>query len=54
MLPLELIRADPERVKRSAALKGETAPVDQLVTVDDEWRRAQTEAEGSRAEQNRI
>lgn len=54
MLPLELIRADPERIKRSAALKGETAPVDELVAVDAEWRRAQTDAERSRAEQNRI
>jgi seryl-tRNA synthetase len=54
MLPLELIRADPERVKQSAALKGETAPVDKLVAVDAEWRQAQTEAEQSRAEQNRI
>jgi seryl-tRNA synthetase len=54
MLPLELIRADPERVKRSAALKGETAPVDELVAVDAEWRRAQAGAERSRAEQNRL
>ncbi len=54
MLPLELIRADPERVKQSAALKGEAAPVDKLVTVDAEWRRAQTEAEQSRAEQNQV
>ena len=54
MLPLDLIRADPERVKRSAALKGEAAPVDELVAVDGDWRRAQTEAEQSRAEQNRI
>ena len=54
MLPLELIRTDPERVKRSAALKGEAAPIDELVAVDAEWRRAQTDAEQSRAEQNRI
>ncbi|MBO0703006.1 MAG: serine--tRNA ligase, partial [Candidatus Dormibacteraeota bacterium] len=48
MLPLELIRADPERVKRSADLKGASAPVDELVAADAEWRRAQTEAEQSR------
>lgn len=54
MLPLELVRADPERIKRSAALKGETAPVDELVAADREWRQAQTAAEQARAEQNRI
>ncbi|MGH7911004.1 MAG: serine--tRNA ligase, partial [Candidatus Dormibacteraceae bacterium] len=54
MLPLELVRADPERVKQSAALKGEAAPVDELVERDRVWREAQTRAERLRAEQNRL
>ena len=29
MLPLELIRRDPDRVKRAARLKGEEAPIDE-------------------------
>ena len=38
MLPLELIRHDPERVKRAAELKGEPAPIDEILELDEEWR----------------
>jgi len=30
MLPLVLIRRDPDRVKRAGELKGEPAPVDEI------------------------
>src|SRR5438309_509054 len=34
MLPLELIRRDPERVKRAGELKGEPAPVDEILDFE--------------------
>ena len=54
MLPLELIRKDPERVRRTAKLKGEEAPIDEIIELDREWRAHQNAAETIRAEQNRL
>jgi seryl-tRNA synthetase len=54
MLPLELIRRDPDAVKRAAELKGEEAPVDEILALDAEWRRLLTEAESTKAEQNAL
>ncbi len=54
MLPLELIRKDPDRVRRAAALKGEPAPVDEILELDREWREHQNAAETIKAEQNRL
>lgn len=54
MLPLELIRQHPDLVRSRANLKGEAAPVDELLRADTEWRAAQTAAETARAEQNRL
>ena len=38
MLPLELIRRDPDRVRRAAELKREPAPIDEILELDREWR----------------
>jgi seryl-tRNA synthetase len=54
MLPLELIRRDPERVRRAARLKGETAPIDEIVELDRGWREHLHAAESIKAEQNRL
>src|SRR4029077_20565970 len=54
MLPLELIRKEPDRVKRAAELKGEEAPIDEILALDAEWRRLLTEAEETKAEQNAL
>ena len=54
MLPLELIRRDPDRVRRAAELKGESAPIDEILDLDREWRRHLHEAEEIKAEQNRL
>jgi seryl-tRNA synthetase len=54
VLPLELIRHDPERVKRSAELKGEPAPIDEILKLDEEWRAHLHNAETIKAEQNRL
>ena len=52
MLPLELIRKDTERVRRAAELKGEPAPIDEIVELDKRWREHLTVAESARAQQN--
>ena len=54
MLPLELIRKHPEAVKRAAELKGEEAPVDEILALDAEWRQCLTVAENARAQQNQL
>lgn len=54
MLPLELIRRDPDRVKRAAELKGESAPVDEILKLDERWRAHLHKAETVKAEQNRL
>src|SRR3984893_1315887 len=54
MLPLELIRKEPDRVKRAAELKGEEAPIDAILAPDTDWRHLLTEAESTKAEQNAL
>jgi len=54
MLPLELIRKDPDRVRRAADLKGEPAPIDEILKLDKVWRLHLNEAESIKAEQNRL
>ena len=54
MLPLELIRNRPDEVRRAAKLKGEDAPIDEILELDREWRRLTTEAEATRAAQKEL
>ncbi|HSS43450.1 MAG TPA: hypothetical protein VLK37_12985, partial [Solirubrobacterales bacterium] len=54
MLPLELIRKDPDRVRRAAQLKKEPAPIDEILVLDEEWRGHLHKAETIKAEQNRL
>jgi seryl-tRNA synthetase len=54
MLPLELIRKKPEVVKRAAELKGESAPVDEILRLDELWRSHLHRAETIKAEQNEL
>jgi seryl-tRNA synthetase len=54
MLPLALIRRDPERVKRAGELKGEPAPVDEILKLDELWREHLHKAETIKGEQNRL
>jgi len=53
MLPLQRIREDPEGVKEGARLKGEPAPVDELLALDAQARALRTEIEQLTAEQRR-
>jgi len=54
VLPLELIRKDPDRVRRAADLKGEPAPIDEILKFDKEWREHLHKAEKVKEEQNKL
>ncbi len=54
MLPLDYIRRHPDEVRRAAELKGEPAPVDEILALDERWREATGRAESARAEQNAL
>jgi seryl-tRNA synthetase len=54
VLPLELIRKDPDRVRRAADLKGEPAPIDEILKLDKEWREHLHKAEKVKEEQNKL
>lgn len=52
MIPLQRIREDPDAVRRGAALKGEDAPVDEILALDTEARSLRAEVERLQAERN--
>lgn len=52
MLALDFIRRHSDEVRRAAELKGEPAPVDEILGLDQRWREATARAENARAEQN--
>ena len=55
MLDIRLLRAEPEKVKAALAKRGEdVAVIDDLVAIDEERRRRQSEMESLKAEQNRL
>jgi seryl-tRNA synthetase len=54
VLPLDLIRKDPDRVRRAAELKGEEAPIDEILELDRQWREHLTVAESARAQQKDL
>ena len=54
MLALDFIRKNPEAVKRAAELKGEAAPVDEILRLDERWRGHLHRAETTKAEQNEL
>ena len=54
MLSLEFIRKNPDAVRRAARLKGEAAPVDEILRLDEKWRGHLHKAETIKAEQNEL
>ncbi len=53
MLSLSFIREHPDVVREGARLKGERAPIDEILRLDAERREALTKLEQLKAEQNR-
>ena len=54
MLSLDFIRKNSDLVRRAAELKGEPAPVDEILRLDKLWRGHQRNAETIKAEQNEL
>ena len=54
MLSLEFIRKNPDLVRRAAELKGESAPVDEILRLDSTWRAHLHTAEKIKEEQNKL
>jgi seryl-tRNA synthetase len=54
MLSLNFIRSNPDAVRRAADLKGEPAPVDEILKLDGVWRGHQHLAEEIKFEQNKL
>jgi seryl-tRNA synthetase len=54
MLSLEFIRKNADEVRRAASLKGEPAPIDEILELDSRWRASTARAESTRAEQNEL
>jgi len=54
MLSIELIRREPDQVKRALAARGEEEPLDHLLELDAQRRAAVTERDDLRGERNRV
>jgi seryl-tRNA synthetase len=54
VLPLQRIREDPESVREGARRKGESAPVDEILALDERARALRASVEIARAEQKRA
>jgi seryl-tRNA synthetase len=54
VLELAFIRKNPDLVRRAAQLKGEPAPVDEIVRLDEKWRAHLHKAETIKAQQNEL
>jgi seryl-tRNA synthetase len=54
MLPIQLIRERPEVVREALRKRHAQAPLDEVIALDQEWRRLLHEAETLRAERNAL
>ncbi len=54
MLSIELVRRDPDLVRRALEARGEAGSLDELLELDAARRRALTEGDELRAERNRV
>jgi seryl-tRNA synthetase len=52
VIPLQRIREHPDEIKRGAELKGEEAPVDEILALDEKARALRAEVERLQAERN--
>ncbi len=54
MLDIQLIREKPEEVKAALARRGIAPPIDQVLSLDSQWRETLTEVETLKAERNKV
>src|SRR5260370_42557398 len=51
---MKMLRKETERVRRAARMKGEPAPIDEILELDRLWREHLTVAESNRAQQKQL
>jgi seryl-tRNA synthetase len=54
VIPLQRLRENPDLIREGARLKGEDAPIDEVLELDAAARRLRTEVEGMRAAQRQA
>lgn len=54
MIPIQLLRENPDIVRRALALRNTEAPLDKALAADTRWRELVAEVESIRAERNTI
>jgi seryl-tRNA synthetase len=54
VIPLQRLREDPELYREGARLKGEDAPIDEILDLDGRARELRTATEGLKGEQNSV
>ena len=54
MLAIQLLRENPELVRRSLQRRNTEAPLDEALRLDEQWRAVLAEVEGLRSERNAI
>ena len=54
MISIELIRGEPDRVRRAAEKRGEQVPIDRILDLDSRRRALIPEADGLRARRNEV
>src|SRR5262249_19189176 len=54
VVPLQRIREDPDAIREGARIKGESAPVDEILALDERARALRASVEAARAEQRRA
>ena len=54
MIAIELVRREPEAVRRAMLARGEPDPVDELLALDAAWRRDRTQADEIRNRRNQV
>ena len=54
MIAIELIRSDPERVRRATEARGDEVPIDRVLELDARRREVISETDGLRARRNEV
>lgn len=54
MLDIKTIRENPDRIKKACADKNDKADIDQIIALNNTWRKLTTETESLRARQNQA
>ena len=54
MLSIELIRREPDAVRKGLEVRGETDPLTELLRLDTRWRQASTQGDELRSRRNRV